>query len=422
MFMRIFTAALAAIATVGIVAALSGNPASAAEPTCGLNNGQKATGEPIPLGAILGLTGPENFGYGGLTAKAYFDCVNENGGINGRPIEFHIEDDGWDPAKSAAAAAKLVDDIGVYAMVGSGSFVDCTANNKLYEEKNVLVVASIGIPRDCFFAPNYAQTNAGPRISNLGAAQYVVDTFGSKNIVCISPNIPGVGEFSCDGIKEWGKAKGITYNLILVDPGATDVTATLLQAMSFNPDFIQLSQPLNGVVAFLKAAEEQGLGEKVKFAAPTSAYSADFPKEIGDYWSGKMYVQLELEPLDKGTPDMENWYAILEKYGTPDIRRETFAQAGFLAAKYVTELMLKMDAASINRESLTKALREGKDVFRSDVQCGPWYFGPGKRHNPNHAGSVAVTQDGGWKTVAPCFEVDDPDIADVLADEKALGL
>ena len=420
--MRIFTAALAALATVGFVAVLSGNPASAAEPTCGLSNGQKATGEPIPLGAVLGITGPENFGYGGLTAKAYFDCVNENGGINGRPIAFYIEDDGWDPGKSAAAAAKLVNDVGVYALVGNGSFVDCTANNKLYEEKNVLVIASIGIPRDCFFAPNYAQTNAGPRISTLGAVQYMAKDANFKTVVCIAPAIPGVGDFGCDGIRAWGEPKGIKYVNIQVDPAGVDVTSVLLQAMSNNPDLIALSLPLNGVVAFLKAAEEQDFGEKVKFAAPTSAYSAQFPGEIGAYWDGKMYVQLELEPLDKQAPDTLNWHAILEKYGSPDIRRETFAQAGYLAAKFVTDLMLKMDPATINRETLTKALREGKDVFNSDMQCGPWYFGPGKRHNPNHAGSVAVTKNGVFETVAPCFQVEDPDLADVLADEKALGL
>ena len=401
---------------------LSTHPVAAAEPVCGANTGQKATGEPIPIGAILGLTGPENFGYGGLTAKAYFDCVNANGGINGRPIAFHIEDDSWDPAKSAAAAAKLVNDIGVYALVGSGSFVDCTANNKLYEEKDILVVASIGIPRDCFFAPNYASTNAGPRISTLGAAQYMVNTFGSKTVVCIAPAIPGVGDFACDGIKAWGEPKGVKYVNIQIDPAGADITSVLLQAMTSNPDLIALPLPLNGVVAFLKAAEEQDLGSKVKFAAPTSAYSADFPKEIGDYWDGKMYVQLELEPLDKPTPDNQNWLAILEKYGTPDIRRETFAQAGFLAAKFVTDLMLKMDPATINRETLTKALRDGKDAFKSDMQCGSWYFGPGKRHNPNHAGAVAVTKGGKFEVIAPCFQVEDPDLADVLADEKALGL
>lgn len=34
-----------------------------------------------------------------LAAKAYFECVNANGGINGRPIEFVLEDDGLDPRR-----------------------------------------------------------------------------------------------------------------------------------------------------------------------------------------------------------------------------------------------------------------------------------------------------------------------------------
>lgn len=415
------TAMLAAVAT-GIAVMLSFQPASAADPKCGLSNGQKATGEPIPLGAILGLTGPENFGYGGLTAKAYFDCVNDNGGINGRPVILHVEDDGWDPAKASAAAAKLVNDVGVYAMVGNGSFVDCTANNKLYDEANIVVVASIGIPRDCYFGENYASTNAGPRISNLGGVQYMVNELGVKSVVCVSPNIPGVGEFSCDGIKAWGESKGVKYNIILIDPSTSDFTATLLQAQSYNPDLIQLSLPLNAQVAFLKAAEEQDLATKIKFGAPTSGYAVNFPQEVGPYWDGRYYVQLELEPFDKGTPDMQNWYAILDKYASKDVRRETFSQAGYLAAQYMTEIMLKMDPASINRASLTERLKSGQDILRSDVQCGPWYFGPGKRHNPNHKGSVAVPSGDGWKTIASCFEVEDPDLTDVLADEKALGI
>ena len=40
-------------------------------------------------------------------AKAYFDCVNDNGGINGRPIEYIDEDEHIDPAEIAGLAKKL---------------------------------------------------------------------------------------------------------------------------------------------------------------------------------------------------------------------------------------------------------------------------------------------------------------------------
>ena len=84
--------------------------------------------------------------------------------------------------------------------------------------------------------------------------------------------------------------------------------------------------------------------------------------------------------------------------------------------------MLTMDPAKIDRTSVTAALRGMKSGLQSDIACGPWYFGPGNRHNPNHAGSVAVTSGEKWVTQQSCFGVDDPDLADVLATEKELGI
>ena len=120
---RMLVAGLAATLGFGVMLAVS--PASAAEPTCGMSNGQKATGQPIELGGIVGRTGPADFSSSGDAAAAYFKCVNANGGIKGRPINYTLEDDAWKPEQAAQAAAKLVNDKNVVAMVGSNSFVEC---------------------------------------------------------------------------------------------------------------------------------------------------------------------------------------------------------------------------------------------------------------------------------------------------------
>ena len=75
-----------------------------AQDTCGLSNGKKADGAPIPIGAIVGKTGPEDFSSSARAADAYFKCVNANGGINGRPIAYTIQDDTWNPEVAAQAA------------------------------------------------------------------------------------------------------------------------------------------------------------------------------------------------------------------------------------------------------------------------------------------------------------------------------
>ena len=78
-------------------------------------------------------------------ARAYFDCVNANGGIHGRPIIYHDEDDQSQLDVAAQAAKKLVGDEGVYVMIGSTSFIECIPNANYYLKENVLEIG-LGIP------------------------------------------------------------------------------------------------------------------------------------------------------------------------------------------------------------------------------------------------------------------------------------
>ena len=86
---RLVAASLFAVSSV--------SAAQAADKVCGLDNGKKAAGKPIVVGAVVGKTGPADFSSAAAAARAYFRCVNENGGINGRPIDYRIEDDKWSP-------------------------------------------------------------------------------------------------------------------------------------------------------------------------------------------------------------------------------------------------------------------------------------------------------------------------------------
>ena len=147
-----------------VAAALSLAASSAmANDKCGLGNGKKASGEPIQIGAIVGKTGPEDFSSSARAAQAYFSCVNANGGINGRPVQYTVQDDTWNPEVASQAANKLVKDAKVVAMAGSSSFVECGANNNLYAQEGVAAVSGVGVPRACFFGKNYISFNQGPR-------------------------------------------------------------------------------------------------------------------------------------------------------------------------------------------------------------------------------------------------------------------
>jgi hypothetical protein len=121
------------------------NVSAAEAPLCGLRTGNSATGTPIEIGSVVSKTGPADVSAAPRASKAYFDCVNANGGINGRPIHYTIVDDGGEPDRSAEVAAKLLMEQKVVGLVGNSSFVDCSVNGPLYDQRDVLMIASYGL-------------------------------------------------------------------------------------------------------------------------------------------------------------------------------------------------------------------------------------------------------------------------------------
>ena len=79
------------------------------------------TDETIKIGTTQPLTGPAAPGYAKLSKAmaAYFDYVNDNGGVHGRTIDFIVEDDGYNPTNTAAKTRKLVLQDKVFALVGA---------------------------------------------------------------------------------------------------------------------------------------------------------------------------------------------------------------------------------------------------------------------------------------------------------------
>jgi branched-chain amino acid transport system substrate-binding protein len=393
-----------------------------AKPVCGLNNGKAASGEPIALGAVVGKTGPDDFSASALAAQAYFKCVNANGGINGRPVELTIVDDQWNPEVAAQAAAKLVKDRKVLAMVGSSSFVECGVNAKMYAQENVMVIAGVGVPRECFFAKNYVPVNTGPRISATVVAMHAAQAYKAKKMVCVIPNIPSLGNWACDGAKDWGKANGVDVDVITIDPGSPDATSTMLQAAAKKPDAIILNVPKGIMVPMLAAAEQQGLAKKIRFVSSTPAYNFDVPKAIGPAWNGNFDIHLEFMPVESAGADNLNWKATMDAFGSKSDPRDSFAQAGYLAARIATEALLKMDPKKIDRAGVSAALR-GVKGFKSDILCQPFYVGDGARHNANSSGPIAQVSGSGFKQLSTgCLKAADPELADLREQEKKLGL
>jgi branched-chain amino acid transport system substrate-binding protein len=384
--------------------------------SCGKSPGRAASGAPISVGAVVGKSGPADLSSSSLSAKAYFDCVNANGGIGGRPIKYSVVDDAWSPAKSSQVAKELVQDKGVTALVGSFSFFDCASNSGYYESQNVLSITAVGATRECFHSRNIAPINQGPRLSGLGAAQYAVSK-GAKSLSCVGNVLPNFGKWACDGLVAWGKQHNIKVQTFLGKPDASDAQTIVVQALNAPTDAVVEIDTVPQMAAYMKAAQQQQSNKP--WYAPTSAYDLAFPKLVGAKWNKKLDVQIELAPLDSKGPDNQLWRAIMDRYAGSSAPRDSFSQTGFLAAKVFVDAVSTIKPAAINRESVTRALRAVK-AFKTDMLCSPWYFGDGTEHNANNVGRIVkLTGEGdtGFGAVKGCTPVEDPDLASIRAAE-----
>ncbi|WP_407495317.1 ABC transporter substrate-binding protein [Pseudooceanicola sp. MF1-13] len=407
----------AAAAFAGVAFA---GPAMAQE--CGANTGEAATGEPIIVGGIHGNAAPGDFSAATDSAAAYFACVNANGGIHGRPIDYRVENDQWNPELAAQAAAKLVNDTPTVALVGNGSFIEMGVNAKTYEDADIMVMASACAISECFETPNIVSTNQGPLPSNLGAVIYAYEELDAQNVSCIGLNIPNNGIWSCQASIDYMKSKGGDGSMALLNPAAPDVNSVLLEAISSGADTILINQPAGLALAILKAAEEQDLRDDFNWIAPTPLYDLSIPDQLSDYWDGHVYVSAELAPLQVNGPDAQNWLKVMDAYARDEDPRDTFSQSGYLSAKFFTETLLEMDPADVgDRAKVADAIR-GISGKTSDLMCGPYYVGDADFHMPNHAGYIVKIVADGYEIVRDCFEYDAPYFEKHKALEAELGL
>ena len=151
----------------------------------GPSRASKATGSPINIGTIDTHQPGTDFTDGPNTIQAYFNCVNDNGGINGHPLKLFVELDQTQPAQITAAAHKLIQSDHVVAIDGVFDLLECTLDQAYWKQLGIYEMDA-GIAPECWSTPNSAAVNMGPRYSSDGAVQYALDVGEAPRRSCSS--------------------------------------------------------------------------------------------------------------------------------------------------------------------------------------------------------------------------------------------
>jgi len=393
--------------------------ASAKNSVCGLGTGKKATGRPIKLGAINMLIPGVDFTTISKVAAAYFKCVNDNGGIKGRPIQYIQYAEALNPAQEAALARKLIQSDKVVGVVGNTSFADCGVNWKYYKSKGFTVIGA-GVQAECFGTPSIVESNMGPRYSNIGAAQALIRA-GVKKIAVASPDT--ISAYADGGVVKLGAARGVAVKLFPTHLPVTDASSQLLQMYQFAGDGngILLDFTPDTAPAFMTAAISMGIVNKIKWGSSTPIANTFMAKQFPQF-DGHLWINSEFGLLDASQgPDTRLMIAILKKYA-PSIAPQAFGQMGFMDAKFATTALLNVKGP-VTAASYNRAVRGLKNI-KTDMLCKPWYVGNLPYHIPNNTDITVDYKDGKVVKKESCFDIAavDKELAQTRVWEKKLKL
>ena len=92
----------------------------------------------IKIGNVEAYSGPASaYGIIGKTEEAYFKMINDQGGINGRRINFISYDDGYSPPKTVEQVRKLIESDEVFLVFNALGTPTQTAVQKYHNAKKV---------------------------------------------------------------------------------------------------------------------------------------------------------------------------------------------------------------------------------------------------------------------------------------------
>ncbi|MBC8215598.1 MAG: ABC transporter substrate-binding protein [Candidatus Marinimicrobia bacterium] len=333
------------------------------------------TDDTIKIGSWGPQTGPAAL-WGAVPrgTKAYFDMINDEGGIHGRKIEYHMRDDGYQPPKTKAAVKEMVEMEGVFACVGGVGTATGMAVRDYLAENNVPWVGPTSGSTHWAYPANDTRFGVYPLYCHEAAVMvdYAVKEMGKKKIAFFYQN------------DDYGKLGLYGAETALANHGLELVASVSAEMMDTDLASHAMKLKESGADVVIMwvlpkhAAIMLGTSAKVGFAPQwmTSSTLSDMAvmfKITKGLWKDVIFANFaELPTSDH--PLMVKYREAQKKYA-PEDRFGVFFYAGILFAEPMVEA-LKRAGKNLTVDSFVKAM-ESIDDFQG---IGPKLsFGKGKR-------------------------------------------
>lgn len=275
--------------------------------------------------------------------EAYFDMVNEDGGVNGRQIEFVHYDDEFNGATGLTYAERLVEDDEIFAFVGHFGTPIIGATETYLTE--------VGIPR-VYYATGVGTLYNAEATGNERASFPVQPLYPAEGQVMVAR---AVGDFNAskigviysnddsgtsmlEGIEIEAAAQGVTLVKQEVEFAATDLSAAALAIVEADVDFIIVAANQGSAATAIKALEVAGndvdcITSYVNASPSFAALIADTLDSF-DVYAG---AWVEFFNADGTVTDEYQLYIDTMTEFNPDYVASVYAMTGWIAASFFVE-------------------------------------------------------------------------------------
>ena len=309
--------------------------------------------------------------------KAYFDAVNEKGGVHGRKLELVTEDDRYDPTVAPQASKKLIDEHKVFALVGYVGTPTGVQHLPVVTQAKVPLVGmftgaeALRVPMNRYVfhvrASYYDETEK--------IVEQVVSTGGKKISVFYQNDAYGeAGRKGTELALEKRKMKIHSQGTVERNTVAVEAAAKAINASQ--PDAVVMISAYTSITAFVR--EMQKLGSGATFYNVSFVGSKALSDALGKDGVGVAISQVVPFPWGTAVPVVKEYQAAAKKAGLKDV--DFSALEGFLSAKVLVE-GLKRTGRDLNREKFVDTME------KMDVDLGGFHVA----YSPKtHAGSKFV--------------------------------
>jgi ABC-type branched-subunit amino acid transport system substrate-binding protein len=391
-----------------VVSACSSGGSSASSPG--------VTSTTVTIGSTDPLTGPAAPGYSEIApaAQAYFQYVNDNGGVNGRKVQLKYLDDAYNPTQTVTLTKQLVLQDKVFAVVGA---LGTPTHTKVVDFLNSEKVPDLFVASGCTcwdepkthpytfgWQPDYT-------VEGKVLGDYITKNFAGKKVAYFYQD----DDFGRDGVK--GVDKYVDQSLVVsrqaYQPGNTDVAPQVSAIARAKPDVVVLETIPAYTALFKLTALKLGFNPTMVVSnvgsdpITVSGLLEAFAKKAGASVQGDQLIEgIVSDTYLPSLGDTSNsWIALFKRVHDKYVPKLPFDGNVVYGMAYAYTFLEALAAAGKNptRQGIVKALEKGG-------MKGPGLV-PYRYSSSSHAGltgvQVGVIHSGALVTSGPPMTTDD---------------